>query len=64
MVYNVLHVYLLIPSPDSWLQDSGFRKTTVNHSLIARQLIHGYRGSKNNHNYITDNSAIVNDPLN
>ena len=64
MVCNVLHVYLLHPSPDSWLQDSGFRKITVNPSLITRRLILGYRGSKNNHIYITDNSAIVNDPLN
>ena len=31
------------------IQDSGFRKRTINHSLMIRQLISGYRGSKEIH---------------
>ena len=33
------YVWLLIPTHDSWLQDSGFRQSAVNHSLFTRQFI-------------------------
>ena len=45
---NVWCVWLLTQSQDSWLQESGFRKRAINHSLATRQLIPLYIGSKIN----------------
>ena len=41
-----LFIEIYIRIQGSRIQDSGIRKRAVNHSIISRQLIPGYRGSK------------------
>ena len=50
MVCNDLFVWLLIPSQDSWLKDSGFRKRAIKYSLMTRKFIRWYIRYNKNHN--------------